>query len=654
MMLATGIAGSLMSLGAIDFGILVDSSVILVENSVRRLGEAHAGRSTLDVVRDACVEVRKPTMFGELIIMIVYLPILTLTGVEGKLFRPMAQTVLFALVGSLILSLTLVPALAATFLARGGEDREPWLVRQAQRFYRPVLHGVLARRGQIVGFAVVVLAVACFFASRLGTEFIPRLNEHAIVIATQRLASISLDESVRQGTILEKLLLEKFPHEIERIWSRHGTAEVATDPMGWDQGDVFITLKPVGEWKRASNQDELTEQMKKELEGAPGVSMMFTQPIEQRMNEMIAGIKADVGIKIFGEDIPQLGKLAEEVAAELRKIHGADGVTTDQVAGMPLLRLDVDQDAISRYGIPRRDVLSTIQALGTPQVGEVREGQRRIPLVVRLAEQYRKDPDAIGQILVNTPAGARLPLSRLTHLEQVETPSIIFREWAKRRMLVQCNVSGRDIGSFVHETKRRVEALAQHWPVGYHVTWGGKFEQMERAQHRLAIVVPLAGLLIFILLYATFNSLRDALLICSGVPFAVAGGVLALWLRGMPLSISAGVGFVALFGIAVLNGLVLVSYIHKLVGEGADLDDAVFSAGLLRLRPVLMTSATAALGFIPMMLATAVGAEVQRPLATVVVGGILSSLGLTLLVFPALYSLFGRPPRASHTLVTTR
>jgi cobalt-zinc-cadmium resistance protein CzcA len=645
MMLQVGIAGSLMSLGAIDFGIIVDSSVIMVENSVRHLGEAHPGRSATDVVRDACVEVRKPTMFGELIIMIVYLPILTLEGVEGKLFRPMAETVLFALLGSLILSMTVMPALASWFLPRRAEDREPWVVRKCQAFYRPVLTWVLAHRFHVVFLAAAILATAGIVATELGTEFIPRLSEHAIVIATQRLASITLDEAVRHGTVIEQQLLQKFPDEIERIWTRHGTAEVATDPMGWDQGDVFIILTPAEKWTKAKTQDQLVERMKEEVNGVPGIAMMFTQPIEQRINEMIAGIREDIGIRIFGDDFGQLVKLAEQVADELRSIDGASDVGTDQVAGLPVLRIEVDQDAISRYGIPRRDVLSTIQALGTPRVGEVREGQRRFPIVVRLAEQYRKDPDAIGQILVLTPVGARLPLARLARIEKVETPSVIFREWAKRRMLVQCNVRGRDVGSFVAEARQRIERLSRSWPAGYHATWGGQFEHMERAQRRLMFVVPLAGLLIFILLYATFNSVRDALLIYSCVPFAVVGGVIALYLRGMPFSISAGVGFVALLGIAVLNGLVLVSYIHKLVGLGRPLDQAVFEAGVLRLRPVLMTSATAALGFVPMMLATAIGAEVQRPLATVVVGGIISSLLLTLLVFPALYSLFGRPHR---------
>ena len=642
MMLAAGIAGSLMSLGAIDFGVLVDSSVIMVENSVRHLSEAHPGRSASDVVRYACVEVRQPTMFGELIIMIVYLPVLTLQGVEGKLFRPMAQTMLFALAGSLILSMTLTPMLAAMFLARG-EHHEPWLVRQAQRFYRPVLAWSLQRRRAVLLAATAAMGLTLALATQLGAEFIPRLNEHAVVIATQRLASVSLDEAVRQGTEMEKLLLAQFPDEIERIWTRHGTAEVATDPMGWDQADVFITLTPASQWKRATNQDKLVALMKESVNGAPGMMMMFTQPIEQRLNEMIAGIKADVGVKIFGENYDQLVKLAEQVADELRKVEGADGVNPDQLTGMPLLRIEVDQDSISRYGIPRRDVLSTIQSLGTPRVGDVREGPRRFPIVVRLAEEYRRDPDAIGQILVNTPSGARLPLARLAHLREIETPSVINHESARRRMLVQCNVVGRDTGSFVAEARSRLEKLQRSWPPGYFMAWGGKFEHMQRAQERLMIVVPVAGALIFLLLYLTFNSARDALLIYSGVPFAVVGGVVALWLRGMAFSISAGVGFIALFGIAVLNGLVLVSAIHKLLSEGKSLSEAISIAAVLRLRPVLMTSATAALGFVPMMLATAVGAEVQRPLATVVVGGILSSLALTLLVFPALYSLFALP-----------
>ena len=648
LMLQAGIVGSLMSLGAIDFGIIVDSSVIMVENSVRHLSENRAGRPTVDVVHDACLEVRKPTMFGELIIMIVYLPILTLEGIEGKLFRPMALTVLFALAGSLVLSLTLMPALAATFLPKRMSEKEPVLVRLAQWLYRPVLAWVLHYRLAVVTLALAVLASAVILALELGTEFIPRLSEGSIVIATQRLASVSLAESVRYGTQLEKLLLDAFPDEINHIWTRTGTAEVATDPMGLDQSDVFITLKPRGQWKRADTQDELVAQMKETVNGLPGMAMLFTQPIEQRINEMIAGIRGDLGIKVFGEDYDKLIEFTEQVTRTIKTIDGAKDVVPDQLTQTAVVRITVDEEALSRYGIPRRDVLAIVQSMGTPRVGEVYEGQRRFPLVVRLAEKYRSDPEAIGQILVSTPNGVRLPLSRLTQIEQVQTPTIISREWVKRRMLVQCNIRGRDTGSFVEEAKQRVAELTKSWPPGYHVTWGGQFEHMQRAYQRLFVVVPLAGLLIFILLYATFNNVRDALLIFSGVPFAVVGGVISLYWAGLPFSISAAVGFVALFGIAVLNGLVLVSYIHKLMGEGRPLERAVYEAGVLRLRPVLMTSATAALGFVPMMLATAVGAEVQRPLATVVVGGIISSLLLTLLVFPVLYSLFG--PRPSQTV----
>ena len=642
LMLYFGIAGSLMSLGAIDFGIIVDSSVIMIENSVRHLSHNQAGRPVVEVVHDACVEVRKPTMFGEMIIMIVYLPILTLEGIEGKMFRPMALTVLFALAGSLVLSLTLMPALAGLFLPKHMSEKEPILVRLAQWVYRPVLRWVLGNRLGVVSMALALLACAVILGRELGTEFIPRLSEGSVVIATQRLASVSLEESVRYGLQLEKLLLEKFPDEIKHIWTRTGTAEVATDPMGLDQSDVFITLKPRGEWKRASTQDALVVQMKEVVDGLPGMAMLFTQPIEQRINEMIAGIKGDLGIKVFGEDYDKLVEYTEQIAHTIKKIDGAHSVVPDQLTSTAVVRITVDEEALSRYGIPRRDVLSTVQALGTPRVGEVYEGQKRFPLVVRLAEKFRTDPEAIGQILVCTPNGVRLPLSRLTRIEQVETPTVISREWAKRRMLVQCNIRGRDTGSFVEEARKRVEAVTKDWTPGYHVTWGGQFEHMQRGYQRLLIVVPMAGLLIFLLLYATFNSVRDAVLIFTGVPFAIVGGVISLAVAGLPFSISAAVGFVALFGISVLNGLVLVSYFHKLIRQGRSLDEAIYEAGVLRLRPVLMTSATAALGFVPMMLATAVGAEVQRPLATVVVGGMLSSLLLTLLVFPVLYSLFGQ------------
>ena len=440
LMAQAGIAGSLMSLGAIDFGILVDSSVIMVENSVRHLAENHAGRSRADVVHDACVEVRTPTMFGEMIIMIVYLPILTLEGVEGKLFRPMAWTVLFALLGSLVLSLTLMPALAVMFLPKHAQEREPWIVRMCQKLYAPVLRWALAHRAAVLVLAGAMLSLAALLGSELGSEFIPRLNEHAIVIATTRLASVSLEESVRVGTQIEKLLLENFGEEIDHIWTRTGTAEVATDPMGWDQSDVFITLTPVERWKHARNQDELTKKMERVIAELPGMQKLFTQPIEQRINEMIAGIRGDVGVKIFGEDFGRMSECAREVAAALREIPGAADVVPDQLALTPVLRIEIDEDAISRYGIARRDVLGTVAALGTPRAGEIREGQRRFPLVVRLAEKFRHDPDSVGQLLVSTPGGAQLPLSRLARIESVETPTTIFRDWSKCRILVQCNV----------------------------------------------------------------------------------------------------------------------------------------------------------------------------------------------------------------------
>ncbi len=644
LMLQAGIAGSLMSLGAIDFGIIVDSSVIMVENAVRHLAHNRSGRPAVDVVRDACVEVRKPTMFGEAIIMIVYLPILTLVGIEGKLFRPMALVVLFALLGSLVLSLTLMPVLASLFLSGKVKHKEPWVIRACQWLYRPVLAVVLRNRIPVLVMAAAVIALAGVVATELGTEFIPRLSEQSVVINTVKLASISLQESLRYSTQMEKVLLREFPHEIKHVWSRTGTAEVATDPMGLELTDIFLTLKPRQQWKRANTQSELVEQMQLALGNLPGTRVLFTQPIEMRINEMIAGIRADVGVKIFGDDFDKLAELSRQVAGVLGEIPGASDVAPDQITGLPTLRIEVDQEDISRHGVSREEILETIQTIGTRKVGEIRQGQMRFPLVIRLAPSYRDDPDAVGRILIPTVDGRQLPLAHLAKIERVEGPSTINREWAKRRVLVQCNVRGRDVGSFVQEAQRKVGDLVESWPAGYHVTWGGQFEHMRQAQHRLMIVVPLAAVLIFALLYTTFNSIRDALLIFSGVPFAVVGGVIALYVRGMPFSISAGVGFIALFGIAVLNGLVLVSYIRQRVGEGQHLDDAIREAGLVRLRPVLMTAVTDALGFVPMMLATAVGAEVQRPLATVVVGGVISSMLLTLLVLPVLYSLFGSPP----------
>ncbi|MDP7741174.1 MAG: CusA/CzcA family heavy metal efflux RND transporter [Lentisphaeria bacterium] len=640
-MLRFGVAGSLMSLGAIDFGLIVDSSVIMVENSVRRLGDRDDQRPVLDIVRDASIEVRRATMFGELIIMIVYLPILTLEGIEGKLFRPMALTVIFALIGSLVLSLTLMPVLTSIFLRKGVKKRQNWLVRSAQWCYRPLLRRALRWRLGFVGGAIILLIGSIVLSQRLGSEFVPRLSEMGIVINTVRLAGVSLEESTRYGSHLEHFILDKFPDEVDDVWVRTGTAAVATDPMGIELSDVFITLTPRDQWTRAHNQTELTAIMRRDLDGLPGMRMIFTQPIEMRVNEMIAGIRSDLGIKLFGDDLDVLGEKAAEVEAVLKTIPGAADIYTEQVTGQPSLEITVDQQAIARHGVPARHVLEIVEAIGTRKVGEVREDQRRFDLVVRLAEPYRQDAVAIGRILVPTESGERIPLDQLADIRHVEGPSTITREWQRRRIVIQCNVSDRDIGGFVEEVQRRL-AVDVALPNGYYLAYGGQFENIERAQQRLLIVVPLALALILFLLYTSMGTVRDSLIIFTGAPFAAMGGILALWLRDMPFTISAGVGFVAVSGVAMLNGLVMMSTINQLQEKGMPLNEAIEKSALMRLRPVLMTALVAGLGFVPMALNTGVGAEVQRPLATVVIGGVITDNLLTLLVLPALCSLFGR------------
>ncbi|ADO69003.1 efflux RND transporter permease subunit [Stigmatella aurantiaca] len=639
-MLRFGIAGTLMSLGAIDFGLVVDSSVILVENAERRLTEAAGRRSVLEVVRDAAVEVRKPTLFGELIIMVVYLPILTLEGVEGKLFRPMALTLIFALLGSAILSMTLMPVLASFALKPGGKaHREPRLVTLLQRLYRPVLDGALRHGRAVLTGAVLLVVGAAVAAGWLGSEFVPRLSEGTLVINTVRLAEVSLAESVRYGGQIENLLRHQFPDEVKRVWTRTGTAEVATDPMGIELSDVFVTLQPREQWKRADTQEELVAEMKAELADLPGMRMAFLQPIEMRVNEMLAGVRGDVAIKLFGEDLDILKAKAREVEALVRPLDGAADVTVEQVTGQPILQVTVDRAAIARYGIPARDVLDVVEAVGTRTVGEVREGERRFDLAVRLSEEYRQSPAQLATVSVVAPDGVRVPLGRLATLREVSGPTTLQREWGQRRLIIQANVRGRDLGGFVDDVRRTLDEKLE-LPTGYSVRMGGAFENLERARKRLLIVVPIALALIFLLLYLTYGRVLDALRIFAGVPFALVGGVLALLARGMPFSISAAVGFIALSGVSVLGDMVLVSRVRQLLQRGRTLGDALREAALSRLRPVLMTSSVAALGFVPMALNTGVGAEVQRPLATVVIGGVLSSTLLTLLVLPVLYSVF--------------
>jgi heavy metal efflux system protein len=643
-MLRFGIAGSLLSLGALDFGLVVDSSVIMIENVVRRIahGTDDDPRNHLEVIRDAAIEVRKPTMFGELIIMIVYLPILTLQGVEGKLFQPMAWTVIFALFGSMVLSLTLMPVLASLMLPRRLKERDPLLVRGARWIYSPILRLALRYRATTIGLTLAILAVTGMLARGLGSEFVPRLSEGAVVLNVVRLAGTDLSESIRYNTQMERALLAGFPDEIRHVWSRTGTAEVATDPMGVELSDIFVSLTPRDRWTKASSQAGLVALMQKEIRDFPGQNVAFTQPIEMRINEMISGVRSDVAVKLFGDDFDVLTAKARDIEAALRSVSGCADPSTEQVTGQPVLQIRVRQDQLARYGIPARDVLDLVESVGGKIVGEIFEGQLRFPLAVRLPDRFRETPDSIGAIELTTSRGERIPLSRIASVETVEGPSTITREWSQRRITVQCNVRGRDVGSFVAEAREKVAAIPL--PRGrYRVEWGGQFENLERARTRLLIVVPIALGLIFSLLYLSLESVGLALLVFTGVPMALTGGVVALWLREMPLSVSAGIGFIALSGVAVLNGLVMVTFIRQLRMTGVSAEDAVIEGSLTRLRPVLMTALVASLGFVPMAFATGMGGEVQKPLASVVIGGIISSSALTLILLPVLYRWFEPP-----------
>jgi len=646
-MLGFGIAASLLSLGAIDFGLVVDSSVVMIENCVRKLSHGiPRGMTKIDVIRAAAVEVRKPTMFGELIIMIVYLPILTLEGVEGKLFRPMALTVIFALAGSMILSLTLMPVLASYFLPERLEEREPFLIRWIKWAYQPVLHFTMRHKLAVIGFAGCLLVIAFgMIAPNLGSEFVPKLSEGAIAINVVRLAGTDLDESIRYNSQMERALLQEFPDEVNHVWSRIGSAEVATDPMGIELTDVFITLHPRDQWTRARTQDELTEQIQQSLRELPGQRIAMTQPIEMRLNEMISGVRSDVAVKLFGDDFDVLVDKAGEIEKVLRSIDGNADVAVEQITGQPVLQIRIKQDELARYGISAKDVLDLVESLGSFNLGDVFEEQLRFPLTVRLPEQYRSSPEAIGAIQLRTASGQRIPLARLAEIKVIEGPSTITREWGYRRITISSNIRGRDMGSFVAEAQRRIDNEVKLPPGRYHLEWGGQFESLISARQRLMVVVPAAMLLIFALLYMTYNNVVDAIRVFTGVPFAWTGGIIALWIRDMPFSISAAIGFVVLSGVAVLDDMLLVSYIRQLRGEGVDLEEAVENAAMTRLRPVLMTATVAALGFVPMALNTGMGAEVQRPLATVVIGGVISAMIMSLLVLRVLYMVFSGPVR---------
>ncbi|WP_395825463.1 CusA/CzcA family heavy metal efflux RND transporter [Collimonas sp.] len=650
------VSANLLSLGALDFGIIIDGAVVIVENCVRRLAhaQAHYGRQLtrserFQEVFAASKEARRPLLFGQVIIMVVYLPIFALTGVEGKMFNPMALTVVIALIGAMILSVTFIPAAVALFIGKRVSESENFLMRGAKRLYAPALDWVMQRKAPVLGAALAVLVLSGLLATRLGSEFVPSLNEGDIAIQALRIPGTSLTQSLAMQQQIESTLKRQFP-EIERVFARTGTAEIASDPMPPNISDGYIMLKPEKEWPQPKkSRDALLAAIQKVANDIPGNSYEFSQPIQLRFNELISGVRSDVAVKIFGDDMAVLNQTADQVSALLGKITGAAEVKVEQTSGLPMLTVNIDRDKTARYGLNVADVQDVIAiAIGGKEAGTVFDGDRRFDIVVRLPENLRTDLDAIKRLPISLPptAGAEgrisyIPLAEVASLELAPGPNQISRENGKRRIVVSANVRGRDIGSFVAEAEQKLQQQVKI-PAGYWTSWGGQFEQLQSASERLQIVIPVALLLVLTLLFAMFGNLKDGLLVFSGIPFALTGGIVALWLRDIPLSISAAVGFIALCGVAVLNGLVMIAFICTLREGGSKLDVAIREGALTRLRPVLMTALVASLGFVPMAIATGTGAEVQRPLATVVIGGILSSTILTLLVLPILYQLFHR------------
>jgi len=646
-MVRFGISGNLLSLGAIDFGLIVDGSVVLVENIVRRLAEhQHKAGRTLNpeerrhTMASAAQEMGSPVTFAVAIIMIVYLPILALQGVEGKMFRPMAATVLLALGGSLLLALTIIPALCSLLLRGRFAEKENFLMRGVKALYAPVLRTALRWRWLTIAVAVALLAAAGWVFTGLGAVFVPQLDEGSLAMEIQRLPSVSIDQAIEMQKQVEKALLE-FP-EVTKVFARIGTAEVATDAQGPNKTDVWIMLKPRDQWQTAHSREGLVAAYQERLEKLPGQSYGFSQPIELRFNELISGVKADLAVKVFGDEMATLSRLGHEISRIVSSTPGSADVAAEQTSGLPSLDIEIDREAIARYGVNVADVLGLIEtAIGGKVAGQIFEGEKRFDLIVRLPQSIREDIDALKQLTVKTPAGAFIPLEELARIRVTEGLNQISRENGQRRLAVQANIRGRDLASFVAELKTRLDKELK-LPPGYYLEFGGQFKNLQDARQRLAIVVPLALALIFFLLFSAFNSLRQSLLIFSGVPLAVVGGVFALALRGLPFSISAAVGFIALSGVAVLNGVVMVSYFNRLREEGRSVSDAAEEGALTRLRPVLMTALVASLGFVPMALSTGAGAEVQRPLATVVIGGLITATALTLLVLPVLYRWFER------------
>ncbi len=643
-MVENGLSGNLMSLGAIDFGLIVDGSVVMIENIVRRLSEPRPpGVSKDEVIREAGREVARPVFFAVLIIIIVYLPILTLEGVEGKMFRPMALTVVFALVGSLILALTLMPVLASLALRAQVGEHEPRIIGLLKRQYRPLLHRVVARPLFTAGAAAAVFVVSLVLVPFMGAEFIPKIDEGAVALQAWRLPSVALSESVASATLIEKTL-KKFP-EVVTVVSRTGQAEIPTDPMGVETSDIYVILKEHREWTTADTKEGLVSAFNDALEReVPGNVFSYSQPIELRVQELIAGVRSDLAITLFGDDLDELRRVGQQLESVVARVPGAADVKLEQTQGLPYLRVKIRRDAIARYGINASQVLDVVQAMGGREAGEVLEGQRRFAIQVRFIVASRNDVEKIRNLKVADPQGRMIPLSQLADIAVEEGPAQITRENIHRRIAVEANVRGRDLAGFVADVQRAIQNEVK-LPTGYYVEYGGQFKNLQRASQRLILVVPVALFLIFVLLYTTFGAARPAMLIYFNIPIAATGGLVALFLRGMPFSISAAVGFIALFGVAVLNGVVMLSYFVELRQQGMSVDDAVLKGAELRLRPVLMTALVAGLGFVPMALSGGAGAEVQRPLATVVIGGLITSTALTLLVLPALYRLmYDAPP----------
>ncbi len=649
-MFSNKVSANLMSLGALDFGIIVDGAVVIVENAIRRLAHAqqHHGRlltraERLREVFAAAREARRPLIYGQLIIMVVYLPIFALSGVEGRMFHPMAFTVVIALLGAMLLSVTFVPAAIALFVTGKVKEEENALMRGAKRGYAPLLRWVMGRRTLAFSLAAATVVLSGLLAARMGSEFVPSLSEGDFALQALRVPGTSLSQSVQMQQQLEKSVIEQVP-EVERVFARTGTAEIAADPMPPNISDSYVMLKPKAQWPDpGKTREQLIADIQRAAARVPGSNYELSQPIQLRFNELISGVRSDVAVKLFGDDMAVLNRTAAQIASALQGVTGASEVKVEQTSGLPVLTIDIDRERAARYGLNVGDVQDSIAvAVGGRKAGTLYEGDRRFDLVVRLPDELRTDILGISRMLIPVPASGGsqqigfISLADVARVELVQGPNQISRENGKRLVVVSANVRGRDIGSFVAEAQERIDAEVKI-PAGYWANWGGQFEQLQSAAQRLQVVVPVALLLVFALLFMMFNNLKDGLLVFTGIPFALTGGVVALWLRDIPLSISAGVGFIALSGVAVLNGLVMIAFIRSLREQGLPLRQAIDEGALTRLRPVLMTALVASLGFIPMALATGTGAEVQRPLATVVIGGILSSTALTLLVLPALY-----------------